>query len=169
MVNAKFEKLTAKERGNLLQNKRKELHMSQSDLASCILDGLQSGRFSEFNFSEEEFGKLMSLAKEVNADKKKLSEWETGRIKTVNENYLKLWKSVLNLDSSCEFEKVKLPVITKEEFENPYVQCVVEFLEYVLTMKKENKLEEYLEYEFRYRMGDMLGDFLATNKNSSRL
>ena len=148
--------------------------MTQNGLAAYILDGLQwrhfsEFNFSEFNFSEQEFDELVSLANEVCADKKKLSEWETGRIKLVPENYLKLWKAVLGLEANCKFEKLKLPVITKEEFENPYVQCAVEFLEYVLTMKQEDRLNVNDEYASRHVMRDLMEDFFTANKNSSLL
>ena len=157
MFENKFEKLTPKERGKILQDRRKAKGLSQSDLAVEISSLINNGTC----YYQPE---LVELANEVIGDTKKISEWETGRIKKIPDNYLEVWKLVLGMNQDKIFEKLVLPVITREDFDSPYVQLAVEFLEYVLTKQKENGLEEYEVYASRHGMRDLIEDFFATYK-----
>ena len=157
MFNIEFEDLSPKERGKILKDRRKTLCWSQSDVAYEILRWIDNN--SVYPQSE-----LVALAKEVINDTKKISEWETGRIKKIPDNYLDVWKLVLGLERDGIFKKLKLPVVSREDFDSPYVQCAVEFLEYILTKQKENGLGKYEAYKSRHGMRDLMEDFFAGDK-----
>lgn len=157
MLDVKFEKLTAKERGKILQDRRKSLGLSQSDLAGEILRYIHNDPMCIQS-------ELIELASDVMTDTKKISEWETGRIKSIPADYLDVWKRVLYMERDGSFEKIKLPVITREDFDSPYVQRAVEFLQYVLRMKKENGLVEYELSASRHGMRDLMEDFFVADK-----
>lgn len=115
------------------------------------------------------------VARALNIDYRKISDWESGRIKNVPPQYKEQLFAFLGIEEqSMDMVEVILPQIALSEYEEPHLRLATEFLMYVLEgihtpgFKEYFKLKDYQKYpEAKYEMRELLEHFLLSKTRNS--